>query len=63
MVKTGKELLKLAKKNGWELVRVSGSHHRLRNLKTNEKVTIAIHSNKDIPIGTEKEIMKKLGLK
>ncbi|MGX4687166.1 type II toxin-antitoxin system HicA family toxin [Vagococcus sp. JNUCC 83] len=61
MTITGKELLKLAKKNGWEEIRTNGSHHRLRNKKTNEKVTIAVHSNKDIPIGTEKEIRKRLG--
>lgn len=63
MTKTGKELIKLATKNGWEVIRVNGSHHRLRNKKTNQKITISVHSNKDIPIGTEKAIMKKLGLK
>lgn len=60
---TGKELLKLAKKNGWEEIRVNGSHHRLRHKKTNRKETIAVHANKDLPIGTEKKLLKQLGLK
>ncbi|MEB7774855.1 type II toxin-antitoxin system HicA family toxin [Enterococcus faecalis] len=60
---TGKDLLKLARANGWEVVRVNGSHHRLVNEKLNRKVTIAVHANKDIPKGTEQKILKDLGLK
>lgn len=60
---TGKELLKLAQKNGWIVTRVNGSHHRLEHTISKKKVTIAIHSNKDIPKGTEQKILKDLGLK
>ena len=60
---TGKQLLKLAKSNGWQLVRVTGSHHRLKHEETGRKVTIAVHANKDIPKGTEQKILKDLGLR
>lgn len=63
MTMTGKDLLKLANKNGWEVIRVKGSHHRLRHKTTGEKITIAVHSNKNLPIGTEQKLLKALGLK
>jgi predicted RNA binding protein YcfA (HicA-like mRNA interferase family) len=63
MVLTGKELLRLAKRNGWEVVRQNGSHHRLRNKKTGKKETISVHANKDLPKGTEQKLLKQLGLK
>lgn len=63
MPMTGKQLLKLAKSNGWQLVRVTGSHHRLKLEETGRKVTIAVHANKDIPKGTEQKILKDLELR
>lgn len=56
----GKELIKLLKKDGWELVRVNGSHHVMKKDKKTE--IIPVH-NKDIPIGLANAIMKRTGLK
>lgn len=63
MPMTGKDLLKIAKKAGWEVVRVNGSHHRLKNVHTGEMETIAIHANRDLKKGTEQKLLKTLGLK
>lgn len=63
MVITGKDLLHLAEKNGWEIIRCKGAHHRLRNKQTGEKVTLSVHANRDLPKGTEQKLLKQLGLK
>ena len=49
MTLTGKELVKLAVKNGWELVRIESSHHIL--VKEDKTVTIPVHAGKAIPKG------------
>lgn len=46
MPMTGRELLRLAKKNGWQVIRQKGSHVRLKHIETGEKVTNVIHGNK-----------------
>lgn len=55
-----KDLLKELIKDGWEVVRIKGSHHKLR--KGNKKTVIAVHG-KDIPKGTLNQIMKQAGQK
>jgi predicted RNA binding protein YcfA (HicA-like mRNA interferase family) len=55
---TGKQLYKIALEKGFTLDRVNGSHHIM--IKGNLTVTIPIHANKDIPIGTANKILKQL---
>ena len=55
-----KDLLNLLKKNGWNVVRIHGSHHILQ--KNGKTTVIPIHS-KDIPIGLLNNILKETGLK
>lgn len=54
------DLLKLLEKNGWRVVRIKGSHHRLK--KGNKVEVIAIH-RKDVPTGLLNAILKRTGLK
>lgn len=58
---TGKELKKLLLKNGWELVRINGSHNIFE--KNGEIIVLPIHSNKDLKKGLELAILKQAGLK
>lgn len=61
---SGKDLLKLLKKNGWsELPRKGTSHVQLKHEVIKGKITVAVHSGKDIPIGTLNAILKQAGLK
>lgn len=55
-----KDLLRLLKKNGWEVVRIHGSHHILQ--KDGKTTVIPIHG-KDVPTGLLNAIMKETGLK
>ena len=57
---SGKELLKQAKKRGWVLERVNGSHHHLCHSKSNHILTIPIHANKDLGKGMEQKLLKKM---
>ena len=50
-----KDLLKLLQQNGWEIIRIKGSHHALK--KDNKIGTVAIHG-KDVPIGLLTKILK-----
>ncbi|MFQ7234847.1 MAG: type II toxin-antitoxin system HicA family toxin [Enterococcus hulanensis] len=59
MLLTGKEMLKLAKKHGWLMVRINGSHHIMIK-EGHLPDSIPVH-NKDLKIGTEQKILKDLG--
>ena len=59
---TGKELLKIAEKNGWKEVRINGSHHIMEKSGF-EPISIPIHGNKDLKKGMEQKLLKGLGLK
>lgn len=55
-----KDLLKTLQKDGWEIVSIKGSHHKLK--KGNKKIVLPVHG-KDISKGTLHQIMKNVGLK
>ena len=55
---SGKTLCKIVERNGWELKRVTGSHHIYAKADVDAIVSIPVHSNRDLPIGTLKSIMK-----
>lgn len=60
---TAKEVLKLLYKDGWYEVDQDGSHMQLKHPTKSGKVTVAIHSNHEIPQGTLNNILRQAGLK
>lgn len=58
---TGKELVALFKKKGWELDRINGSHHIM--VKGKETAVIPVHGKRDIPKGTLNKLLKQGGIK
>lgn len=56
-----KELIKLAKKQGFRLDRINGSHYIFVNDKTKAEVAIP-HPKGSFGIGIQRNILKKLGL-
>ena len=46
---------------GFELTRVSGSHHRLKH-PDGRATTVPVHGNKDVPKGTLRAILRDCGL-
>lgn len=55
-----KDLLKLLKKNGWQLDRINGSHHILK--KDDKTISVPIHG-RDVRSGLLNAILKDAGLK
>ena len=62
MPKTTREILKILKENGFVEKGQRGSHIKMYNKETN-KTTMVPRKNKDVKIGTEKEIWRQAGLK
>ena len=58
---TGKDIIKHLEKCGWEVLRVSGSHHRMG--KDNLRTTVPVHGNRDIGKGLLAEIERQTGVK
>jgi predicted RNA binding protein YcfA (HicA-like mRNA interferase family) len=58
MERDGKKIVRRLKEEGFELVGVSGSHHKFRK----GDVTIIVpHPKKDLPTGTARAIAKQAG--
>jgi len=63
---SGKEFCKILEKHGWIYVRTRGSHRFYKppeHLKHLQQVSVPIHTNKTLPIGTQSSLMKKTGIK
>ena len=55
---SGKKLCSIVEQKGGILRRVTGSHHIYEKLEMERILSIPVHSNKDLKIGTLKAIMK-----
>ncbi len=55
---SGKTLCKIIERKGWELKRVTGSHHIYIKQGVDAILSILVHGNRDLPIRTLKSIMK-----
>ena len=56
---TGKELISILKKIGFEVIRIKGSHHYLKH-QDGRATVIPVHSNEDIGIGLFMKILKDI---
>ena len=52
----------IARENGWILTSQSGSHAKYRNPITGKGVIIPIHGSSMLRVGTQKTIMRVMGL-
>jgi len=50
-----RDVIKLLRANGWELIRITGSHHHFRHAERDQIVTVP-HPKAHLPIGTLKSI-------
>jgi predicted RNA binding protein YcfA (HicA-like mRNA interferase family) len=57
-----REVIRALGRDGWELVRVSGSHHVFQH-STKPGRVIVPHPVRDIPLGTLRSIERQSGLK
>ena len=59
---SGKRMCRLLEARGWQLDRISGSHHVCVHPGTGDRVTVPVHGNKDLKTGTQRSIMRDAGL-
>ena len=56
-VVSGKEMIRFLKWLGFELIRINGSHHRMK-APDGRKTTIPVHANKELPLGLLRKIIR-----
>jgi len=54
---TGKDMIKLYKQQGWQIVSIRGSHYKL---KKNEEMEIIPHHTKELKRGIQAYLLKRL---
>jgi predicted RNA binding protein YcfA (HicA-like mRNA interferase family) len=57
-----KGIIRHIEADGWQLVRVTGSHHHFRHPTKPGSVTVP-HPKRDLPVGTIKSIERQAGIK
>ncbi|MEH2157611.1 type II toxin-antitoxin system HicA family toxin [Nostoc sp.] len=55
---SGKQLCKIVEQKGWVLQRITGSHHIYENPEVEKILSIPVHRNQDLKVGTLKALMK-----
>lgn len=58
IVLTGKELVQILERNGFDVVRINGSHHRMRHTD-GRLTTVPVHGNSDLPKGLLRKIVRE----
>ncbi len=59
---TSRDAIKMIEKDEWYEVRQKGSHKHFKHDEKPGLVTVPVHSNKELAIGTLRSIMKQAGL-
>ncbi len=59
---SGKHFCKVLRKHGWELKRIRGSHHIFTKPGNPKILTVPVHGNKSLKIGTLHALLKASGL-
>ena len=55
---SGKAFAKVVERNGWSLLRISGSHHIYGKSGEVARLSIPIHSNQPLKLGLQRALMK-----
>ena len=58
IVVSGKELVKVLEKLGFIVIRIKGSHYRMKHVD-GRITTIPVHKNEDLPKGLMQKIIKE----
>ncbi len=61
-VLSGREIIKILSKHGFQIVGRKGSHVRLKKMVPDRVYITIVPDSKDIPIGTLKSIIRQSGL-
>jgi len=59
---SGKNMVKILEGKGWYLDHIRGSHYIMKKGNINFSITVPVHGNKDLKLGTQISIMKTANL-
>ena len=59
---SGKRLCKIVEQKGWVFRKITGSHHIYESFEVDKILSIPVHRNQDLKIGTLKALMKTANL-
>jgi predicted RNA binding protein YcfA (HicA-like mRNA interferase family) len=59
---SGKSLCRVLERNGWELQRIKGSHHIYSKPGEPSILSVPVHGNRDLKVGTLRALLKAAGL-
>ena len=59
---SGKDLARLLEKHGWELKRISGSHHIYAKPGNPARISLPIHGNQTLKTGLLRHLLKLSGI-
>lgn len=62
MLRDSSDIIRRLKQDGFELVSITGSHHKFRHPVSN-KTTIVAHPRRDMALGTVRAIYRQVGWK
>lgn len=62
-VLSGKEFAKILESNGWQIVRIHGSHHVYMKDGFRERLSVPIHGNRPLKKGLMFHLLKVTGIK
>ncbi len=60
---SGKALCRLVERHGWQLKRITGSHHIYGKTGVRVRLSIPVHGHRDLPPGTLKGLLDDAGLR
>ena len=59
---SGKRMCGLLEAKGWNLVRITGSHHIFVRGGANLRITVPVHANQNLKTGLQRAIMRLAGI-
>jgi predicted RNA binding protein YcfA (HicA-like mRNA interferase family) len=59
---SGKRFCQILESKGWELKRISGSHHIYAKVGVNARISVPVHGKSSLRIGLQKYLVKIAGI-
>lgn len=59
---SGKALCRVVERHGWQLKRITSSHHIYTKTGSRVPLSSPVHGNRDLPVGTLRGLLKDAGL-
>lgn len=59
---SGKRFCSILESNGWQLKRVSGSHHIYTKAGVAVRISVPVHANRVLKTGLQRHLMKLAGI-